>query len=545
MKKISKTLVSAILALSVSGITTSCSSENNDELNTIQTEAETLNDQQALALADNALFEYYHKAFGLSFIVETFTSKTHSFEGPESADGPLISRHELTPTNVYFVNRWYNKNSAVSNANDAIEKITAATGVSEQTKKEAIARAKLARALGYHVLVRLWGEVPLYTSTNGDTKTRASIDAIYTQIVKDLEEAAEGLPASASLPSVPTKVAAYGLLSRVYLDWGSNPLTYDQINAIKDQTTDPAPSYTPARLEKAVEYANKVIASGLLKLDPDYTKLYGRDYESNKRGTNEHLFTIAHDGDKNDAQGNHQTHCSWTFPFQNGENGNGYTQNHTEVADDDLYDDWKKEQPNDKRLAETYFVELKNPETGLTHHYYSPVYTPINGKGVDQSYDDAENLEIKQNSVDRIEVRYAEVLLTKAEALVQLGRNSEAADPFNQLRRRAGIAEVSTPTFDQIKREWDYEFTYEQFSVLNSYRWKDLISSVKQVKNYKHFADDWKDKQTFTSDQEAYFQKVHNHLVAKYNNIRGKHYRQPIPTGLQGEDLGIKQNPGY
>ena len=137
------------------------------------------------------------------------------------------------------------------------------------------------------------------------------------------------------------------------------------------------------------------------------------------------------------------------------------------------------------------------------------------------------------------------MLLIKAEALVQLGRNSEAAEPFNQLRKRAGIAEVSAPTFDQIKREWDYEFTYEQFSVLNSYRWKDLISSVKQVKNYKHFADDWKEKQTFTSDQEAYFQKVHNHLVAKYNNVRGRHYRQPIPTGLQGEDLGIKQNPGY
>ena len=52
-------------------------------------------------------------------------------------------------------------------------------------------------------------------------------------------------------------------------------------------------------------------------------------------------------------------------------------------------------------------------------------------------------------------------------------------------------------------------------------------------------------KQTFTSDQEAYFQKVHNHLVAKYNNVRGRHYRQPIPTGLHGEDLGIAQNPGY
>jgi hypothetical protein len=81
--------------------------------------------------------------------------------------------------------------------------------------------------------------------------------------------------------------------------------------------------------------------------------------------------------------------------------------------------------------------------------------------------------------------------------------------------------------------------------VLNSYRWKNLISSVKEVKNYKHFAEDWESKQTFTSDQKAYFQKVHNHLVAKYNNVRGKHYRQPIPTGLSGEALGIAQNPGY
>ena len=334
-------------------------------------------------------------------------------------------------------------------------------------------------------------------------------------------------------------------MARTYLVWGDNPLTAEQVSAIASTQQDPAFSKNDARLEKAVEYANKVINSGKLALDPDYAKLFGRDYESNKRGTNEHLFTIAHDGDKNDAQGNHQTHCSWTFPFQNGENGNGYKQNHTEVADDNLYDDWKAEQPADKRLAETYFTEIKNPETGLVHHYYSPVYTPINGKGVDQSYDDAENLEIKQNSVDRIEIRYAEVLLIKAEALVQLGRNTEAAEPFNQLRKRAGIATVSAPTFDQIKREWDYEFTYEQFSLLNSYRWKDLISSVQQVKNYKHFGDDWKTLGTYTSDQEAYFQKVHNHLVAKYNNVRGKHYRQPIPKGLSGEDLGIAQNPGY
>jgi hypothetical protein len=295
-----------------------------------------------------------------------------------------------------------------------------------------------------------------------------------------------------------------------------------------------------------VEYADKVINSGLLALDPDYSKLFGRDYESNKRGTNEHLFTIAHDGDNVDAQGIHQTHCAWTFPFQNGQNGKGFSQNHTEVADDNLYDDWKAEQPNDKRLLKTYFTQLTNPEDDFTYTYYTPYYTPINGKGVDQSYNDAENLEITRNSVDRIEIRYAEVLLTKAEALVQLGRNSEAAGPFNQLRTRAGIASVDAPTLDDIKREWDYEFTYEQFSLLNSYRWKDLISSVRKVSNYKHFADDWASKNTYTSDEAAFFTKVHNHLVAKYNNVKGRNYRQPIPTGLSGEDLGITpQNPGY
>ena len=138
------------------------------------------------------------------------------------------------------------------------------------------------------------------------------------------------------------------------------------------------------------------------------------------------------------------------------------------------------------------------------------------------------------------------MLLTKAEALVQLGRNGDAAEPFNRLRRRAGIAEVSAPTFDQIKREWDYEFTYEQFSLYNSLRWKDLISSVRKVSGYKHFANNWQTQDTYTPEQAAFFGKVHTHLRAKYDNVSGKHYRQPIPTGLHGEDLGIlPQNPGY
>ena len=544
--------LATLVATSLLAGFSSCSSDDDSSSsNQVNEDNVVEDDASAISLVNGVYSHWQPLSSSFSFIIELNSNKLISFEGEESKEGPLNSRFEQAPNSWYQVKIFNHLFLGITQANEAITTVTnsfRAGKVTQAGYNAAVGKAKFLRALAYLKLVQLWGEVPVYTEEGGSTTERQSIDKVFNQIVSDFTAAESLLKDYDGDPRIPSKQAAQGLLARTYLVWGDKPLTQEEVAAIANTQTDPAFSKDDAKLKKAIEYANKVINSHKLALDPEYNKLWGREYESNKRHTNEHLFTIAHDGDKIDAQGNHQTHCSWTFPFQNGENEQGYKQNHTEVADDDLYDDWKAEQPNDKRLAETYFIELKNPADGLTYHYYSPVYTPVNGKGVDQSYENAENLEITQNSVDRIEIRYAEVLLIKAEALVQLGRNSEAAEPFNQLRTRAGIATVSAPTFEQIKREWDYEFTYEQFSVLNSYRWKDLISSVKKVANYKHFPDDWKTSTgyTYTADQEAYFTKVHNHLQAKYNNVRGKHYRQPIPNGLKGEDLGITpQNPGY
>ena len=541
------TLVATNLMAGISSC--SADADHNSNNNQIDPENVVADDASALSLVNGVYSHWQPLSSSFSFIIELNSNKLTSFEGEENEAGPVNSRFEQEPSTWYQVKIFNHLFLGITQANEAITTVTnslKAGKVSQAGYNAAVGKAKFLRALAYLKLVQLWGEVPVYTEAGGSTTERQSIDNVFNQIVSDFTAAQCRLRDSDGDPRIPYKQAAQGLLARAYLVWGDNPLSQAEVAAIANGQADPAFTKTDSRLEKAVEYADKVINSGKLALDPEY-KLWGREYESNKRKTNEHLFTIAHDGDAYDAQGNHQTHCSWTFPYQNGENGQGYSQNHTEVSDDDLYDDWKAEYPNDKRLAATYFVEIKNPEDGKTYHYYSPFYTPINGKGVDQSYEDAENLEITFNSVDRIEIRYAEVLLIKAEALVQLGKNSEAAEPFNQLRRRAGIETVSAPTFAQIKREWDYEFTYEQFSVLNSYRWKDLISSVQKVKNYKHFPNDWKTStgNTYTADQEAYFTKIHNHLVAKYNNVRGKHYRQPIPTGMRGEDLGISQNPGY
>ncbi len=541
-------IFSAALSAILSFGLISCSEDEDGINNQVTNENVVDDDASALSLVNGVYSHWQPLSSSFSFIIELNSNKLISFEGEESEAGPVNSRFEQEPTTWYQVKIFNHLFLGIAQANEAITTVTnsfEAGKVSKAGYNAAVGKAKFLRALAYLKLAQLWGEVPVFTEAGGSTTERQELDVVFAQIVEDFTAAESLLNDYNGDPRVPSKQAAQALLARTYLVWGDNPLTAAQVAEIANTQTDPEFTFNAGRLEKAIYYADRVINSGKLALASDFSKLYGRDYESNKLGQNEHLFTIAHDGDKKDAQGNHQTHCSWTFPYQNGEHGEGYSQNHTEAADDDVYDDWKAEYPDDKRLAKTYFVELTNPETGNKHVYYSPVYTPINGKGVDQSYEDAENLEITQNSVDRIEIRYAEVLLIKAEALVQLGRNTEAAVPFNQLRTRAGIETVDAPTFAQIKREWDYEFTYEQFSVLNSYRWKDLISSVKEVSTYKHFTDNWKDLAEYTPDQEAYFTKVHNHLVAKYNNVRGKHYRQPIPTGLSGEDLGIAQNPGY
>lgn len=554
MKKISFFTSLAVLALSTAF--TSCSdddspsSPSSDGGGSIIDNPVT-NDATALSTVNGVYSRWQPLSSSFSFVIESQSNNLISFEGEESEAGPLNSRFEHGADTWYQVKIFNNLFLGISSDNENITLVTDAFKAGKVTQagyNAAVGKAKLLRGLAYLYLVQLWGEVPVFTEQGGSNTDRKSIDEVYTQIISDLSDAESLLLDYNGDPVTPSKQAAQALLARAYLAWGYNPLTAEQIQAIAYSQTDPQVTTNNGRLEKAAEYAKKVIDSGKLALASDFSKLFGREYESNKLGDNEHLFTIKHDGDEFDAQGNHQTHCSWTFPFQNGQNGRAFTENHTEVADVTLYDKWYGEQPNDKRLAVTYLTHLVNPEDGFDYTYYSPIYTPINGKGVDQSYTNSVNLEITHNSVDRIEIRYAEILLIYAETQVKLGHAHLAADAFNQLRRRAGIAEVSEPTFEQIQREWDYEFTYEQKKLLNTYRWKNLIASVKEVSTYEHFDNSYATAGQVGRDGaevSSFFAKIHKHLVAKYNNVQGRHYRQPIPTGLSGEDLGIKQNPGY
>src|SRR5690606_10977302 len=58
-------------------------------------------------------------------------------------------------------------------------------------------------------------------------------------------------------------------------------------------------------------------------------------------------------------------------------------------------------------------------------------------------------------------MRYAEILLFKAEALIQQGKNSEAAAPINEIRARVGLGPITSPTLSDLKHERRVELACE------------------------------------------------------------------------------------
>jgi len=522
-------------------------------------------DQQALAAATAAYSPIQRLSSSYSFLIESQTESTVSFEGDDSQNGPLVSLFKTDVNNWYPTKIFNYEYVSIGQANRTIEQADSskATGnLSQAGITLAKARAKFIRGLDYLYLTTLWGEVPLILKTNATTAeqtTRQPIDAVFTQIVKDLTDAEADLPVYDQIRSNPSKGSADAILSRAYLYWASNPLTQAQVQAIAASKTDPAPTtWDAAKLQKAVDYADKVINSGNFQLESDFAKIWGVPAEDRSI---EHIFTIHHDGDGIDAQGNHQTHCTFTFRFDL------YQDNHIGVADVNLLNTWDN---TDKRKLYSIFDSLYNQDEPLlaspkkasdykVYHYVYPVTTPRVGKFVHRNTTYPQvapgSAAGQPNDINRIEIRYAEVLLNKAEALLNLGKPTDAAAVINQLRTRAGVPTYTSLTQDQLEKEWNLELYFEQKHWINLTRWHKLVSTVLTVTpTYEYY----KDIYSSTSSQVAqfgdsssytnypFFAKVYKHLHSKTDNVSGKFYRFPIPKGLTGADLGITpQNPGY
>lgn len=550
----------------------SCKNDDPDgQPQVITGESVWKSDQEALATANAAYPPWQRLSSSYSFLLESATEHTISFEGNDDADGPLVSQFKLDVNNWYPTKIFNYLYVSIGEANRTIARADssyAGDNLSEGTIKLARARAKFIRALGYYYLTNLWGEVPLILTTKpsqSDQTTRKPIDEVYAQIVKDLTEAEADLPAYDQIRSNASKGAANAILARAYLTWASKPLSQSEVAGIAAGKADPAAAtWDKDRLQKALEYADKVISSGNYQLESDFEKIFGVPAENR---SSEHIFTIHHDGDGlGDAQGNHQTHCPFTFRFDL------YADNHIGPSDATLLnrfsdDDKRKRFSLLNRLYnqdEPLIASPKRSEDYKGYDYVFPITSPRIGKFIhrNSTYREvAPGSEAGQpNNINRIEIRYAEVLLIKAEALLQLGRINEAAQVVNPLRERAGLDTYTTLTQQNLEKEWYLELFFEQRHWSNLVRWRKLVSTVlADVPQFEYYKDDYSSVESIAArfgpendgtsngvkTNYPFFAKVHKHLRSKTANVNGKFYRFPIPKGLSGNDLGISQNPGY
>lgn len=362
-----------------------------------------------------------------------------------ATDYEQLDNFTYRPVNSVLDEFWALAYKGINNANFAIDGIPKVLA-DESFKNRRLGEARYLRGMLYFDLVRWFGDIPLVLRLGGEvTPPRNPKADVYAQIISDLEFAAanlpESYPANDGLGRATTG-SATGLLAKVHLTLGS--------------------------WQKCVDACNTVINSGKYGLYNDFAEAFQVPNENGK----ETLFSVGFGTANNSIsfweEGQFNVRLlprllSGQIP---GVNAQGW-----QVATQNLYDSYA---PQDRRREVTLLTTIHNVDGSTTtvephiQKYWDKVNEPLAGN----------------TSHDFPYLRYADILLMKAEALNELnnGPNADAYAALNQIRKRArfnGTLELpilpdlqglSYQEFkDAILLERRHEFVGE------GHRWFDLV----------------------------------------------------------------------
>lgn len=425
-----------------------------------------------------------------------------------------LSNFAIQPTNLFVGYAWEEHYTAINRANVVIDKVADASWLDEQTKQNYINEARFLRALMYFNLVRYFGGVPIVLHDGeGEGAPRNTIDEVYEQIVSDFS-AAESLPADYSnRDSKPSSLSASALLSKVYLVWAQT-------------LTEKGRANQREYYQKAINYAQKVIDSGKYRLIDKFIDNWSVD----KKNGPEHIFTIEHDRTIN---GNVSGHCTFATNWSDAEP--------VLLATSDKY--YEQTDPRDQRRDGSWAKKLYDPNTGKDFVFTIPRFR----KYIDSlNYaNPASSGNAAGQSTNTVIIRYAEILLIKAEAENELNGPTQAAyDAINQVRRRAywspylniqntpsdgsglELSGLSQEEFrERLREERRLEF------VLEGQRWFDLIRWHILVKYVKA---------NTPTDAETLGTKT-----TKAQNVSKCNYLLPLPQDQIILNPNLEQNWGY
>ena len=140
---------------------------------------------------------------------------------------------------------------------------------------------------------------------------------------------------------------------------------------------------------------------------------------------------------------------------------------------------------------------------------------------------------------DYIVFRYGEILLNYAEAAFALGKTSEALDAINKIRKRAGIAELTTIDVDKIRHERRVELAFEGHRYWDLRRWRIAEDYLSRNMHGLRFILDYTTK-------KFRIQKIDKIDGATNTPLfRPENYYLPITHKRTNQNHNLVENPGY
>lgn len=342
-------------------------------------------------------------------------------EGPNDfAEVEQMRNFNTTADNFVLEERWQANYYGIGRCNQVIEnipKMPASAFADAATPARLIAEAKFLRGFYYFELVNTFGAVPISTKVLTKSEycfAKSTVDQVWAQIIADFTDAAAGLPEKGATDvGRATKSAALGMLAKSYVytgDWA-----------------------------KAATTADQVISSGVYSLDADFTTIFTQAHQNDS----ESIFEIQHTNDGTADWGD-DNEGTITQIFQ-GPRGNAQPGAEVGWGFDIPTDDLNKlfDKAKDTRyhatilnVGDTLWPGMANdtlvavPENPLNRNnkkYFWEYNAPSN---VPAMSDDPANWRV---------MRYADLLLLRAEAAVHLDDLPKATTLLNQIRTRAKV----------------------------------------------------------------------------------------------------------
>lgn len=399
--KIKKTLCALSLVL----LFMSCSTNLDTELQgqyTTETFFKT-KDQAILALNATYKIASFNSTNNLLWVFGDVASDDTVKGGNDGDQSDLgfINNFTANPDNGAVEAFWKHYYEGISRANNVIYYVPNIQ-MEPVLKDRIIAEAKFLRAYYYFHLVNVYGKIPLRLTpalnVNDLSIPLSTVNVVYSQIEQDLSDAAASLAINYPATELgrATKGAALGLLSKVYLFQEKWQLSLTKANELD-----------------GLGYA--------------LSSIYRNNFDVAHENNIESIFEIQHLDNQIPATGSFLNQY-FSPNVLNGYFFNAPTQNFVnefEKTAQQVIDprfDYTVARAGNKWVDGQDFMAQWSPATGYLDKKQSQTVTviPIGDAGLNYVF-----------------MRYAEILLIKAEALNELNRGNEAITPLNAIRKRA------------------------------------------------------------------------------------------------------------